>query len=103
MCGARGKLRRRNECLFCPNPRDGIQAVRHGLTEDHDIRLDPIMFECPELAGPEKSHLNFIVDQKDLAFSENLMQSSVIFRRRDDISPRGLDWLPVEGDKFGLV
>ena len=61
------------------------------------------MLDGPELSRAEETHLDFIIDEQDLALLEDLLQADKVFLRRDDITARPLEGLDVKGAEFTLV
>ena len=102
MRGAAGEHLRIDIPFLGPDAREGVQAVGHGLAEDHHVRGDAEVLEAPELAGTVEAHLDFVVHEHDLALVEDLLEARVIAVRRDHIAARALDAFHIERGVFGF-
>ena len=102
MRGAAGEHLRIDIPFLGPDAREGVQAVGHGLAEDHHVRGDAEILETPELAGTVEAHLDFVVHEHDLALVEDLLEARVIAVRRDHIAARALDAFHIERGVFGF-
>ena len=61
------------------------------------------MLDRPELAGAEKSHLDFVDHQQDAVAVEDLLELDEEVHRRNDVAAGALDGLDVERGVFGLA
>src|SRR5450432_365344 len=100
MSRARRKQLRIDEFLARPEARNRIEAVGERLAENNNIRLCAKIFNRPEFSGAIETHLDFVVDQQDLARFHYGLELFKVARRRNDIPPRTLNGFHKKRGKF---
>src|SRR5712671_1003601 len=103
MRGARREDLRRDQLLSRPDARQRIESVGERLAEHDDVRFDVEVLDRPELSGAIKSHLDFIIDQQNLARFQHCRKLLEIARWRNHVAAGALDRLDKEGGKLRLL
>src|SRR5581483_1423243 len=97
------KQLRRNQVFSRPDSGKRIEPVGQGFAEYNDVRRNAQVFDGPEFSRTVEAHLDFIVNQKDLALVECLLEASKVFPGRNDISTRPLNRFDIKSREFRLL